>query len=87
MDWKGLQIYILCKVLKLYNSKCFCYDICNYVHVQFGNKLSIYLSIYHVQLTGNHDIALDSIMISYSMLNNFDLLKTVKYCWHWTHKI
>ena len=44
MDWKGLQIYILCKVLKLYNSKCFCCDICNYVDVQFGNKLSIYLN-------------------------------------------
>ena len=40
---RGLQIDMLCKVLKLYNSKCFCdRSICNYVDVQFGNKLSIY---------------------------------------------
>ena len=29
----------------MHNSKCFCCDICNYVDVQFGNKLSIYLFI------------------------------------------
>ena len=49
MDWKGLQIYILCKVLKLYNSKRFCCDICNYVDVQFGNKLSIGENIHNIQ--------------------------------------
>ena len=68
MDWKGLQIYIFCKVLKLYNSKCFCCVIMLIYNLEI-NYLSIYLSI------ANNYIKLAYIYLFYYFSKLFQMVK------------